>query len=155
AISDSDKTQLIAQGKAIRAFFYFQLALEFQHTYMYDPSLPAPPIYTELSLEGKPMTTMSEMYDFIVSDLTDAVAGLDNSRLGKSYINQQVANGILANVYLVMENWAGAEEAAHNAYGGNVPTVLNASGYSDGFSNIENIEWIWGMPQTSDQSNYY
>lgn len=155
AISDSDKIELIAQGKAIRAFFYFQLALEFQHTYTYDTSLPAPPIYTELSLEGKPMTTMVEMYDFIVSDLTDAVAGLDNSRLGKSFVNQQVANGILANVYLVMANWAGAEEAAHNAYGGNASSVLNASGYSDGFSNIENSEWMWGMPQTNDQSNYY
>jgi len=155
AISDSDKTQLIAQGKALRAFFYFQLALEFQHTYTYDPSLPAPPIYTELSLEGKPMTTLSELYNFIVADLTDAVAGLDNSRLGKSYVNKQVANGILANVYLVMENWEGAEIAAHDAYGGNVSSALDASSYGDGFDDIENIEWIWGMPQTNDQSNYY
>ena len=155
AISDADKIELIAQGKALRAFFYFQLALEFQHTYTYDPSLPAPPIYTELSLEGKPMTTLSEMYDFIVSDLIDAVSGLDNSRLGKSYVNKQVANGILANVYLVMENWAGAEAAAHDAYGGNVSAVLNASTYDDGFDDIDNIEWIWGMPQTNDQSNYY
>jgi len=154
-ISDADKIELIAQGKAIRAFFYFQLALEFQHTYTYDPSLPAPPIYTELSLEGKPMSTMTQMYDFIVSDLTDAVAGLDNSRLGKSYINKQVANGILANVYLVMENWEGAEQAAHDAYGGNVASVLDAANYNDGFNNIDNKEWMWGMPQTGDQSNYY
>ncbi|TNJ43770.1 RagB/SusD family nutrient uptake outer membrane protein [Tamlana fucoidanivorans] len=155
AISGSDKTELIAQGKALRAFFYFQLAMEFQHTYTYDPSLPAPPIYTDLSLEGKPMSTLQEMYDLIISDLTDAVAGLDDSRLGKSYVNKQVANGILARVYLVTENWAGAEKAAHDAYGGDIASALDAGSYKDGFDKISNIEWIWGMPQTTDQSNYY
>lgn len=155
SISDSDKIQLIAQGKTIRAFFYFQLAMEFQHTFTYDPSLPAPPIYTELSLEGKPMSTLQEMYDLIISDLTDAVAGLDDYRLGKSYVNQQVANGILARVYLVTENWSGAEKAAHDAYGGNVASSLDPASYKNGFDDISNSEWIWGMPQTTDQSNYY
>ncbi|WP_372755456.1 RagB/SusD family nutrient uptake outer membrane protein [Mariniflexile sp.] len=155
SISEADKSELIAQGKTIRAFFYFQLAMEFQHTYTYDSSLPAPPIYTELSLDGKPMSTLDEMYALILSDLTEAVENLNSSRLGKSYVNQQVANGILANVYLVMENWAGAAEAAHNAYGGDVSAVLDPNNYDDGFDDINNMEWIWGMPQTTDQSNYY
>ncbi|MDO5971272.1 RagB/SusD family nutrient uptake outer membrane protein [Flavivirga aquimarina] len=155
SLSDIDKTELIAQGKALRGFFYFQLAMEFQHTYTYDSSLPAPPIYTELSLEGKPMSTLEQIYDQIVSDLTDAVAGLGDSRLGKSYVNQQVANGILARVYQVIENWPGAEAAARAAYGGDVSSVLDASTYDDGFDDISNIEWIWGSPQTNDQSNFF
>ncbi|WP_338359793.1 RagB/SusD family nutrient uptake outer membrane protein [Yeosuana marina] len=154
-LSDIDKKELIAQGKALRGFFYFQLAMEFQQTYSFDPSLPAPPIYTELSLEGKPMTTLQDLYDFIVTDLTDAVAGLDGNRLGKSYVNKQVASGILARVYQVMGNWSGAETAARTAYGGNVASALDASSYNKGFDDISNTEWIWGSPQTTDQSNYY
>lgn len=154
-LSDLDKSQLSAQARALRAFFYFQLAMEFQHTYSYDSSLPAPPIYTELSLEGKPMSTLEEMYNLITSDLTYAVANLDNERLGKSYINNQVANGILARVYQVMGNWSGAETAAKLAYGGDVASVLDAPSYGDGFDDISNIEWLWGMPQSTDQSIYY
>lgn len=154
ALADSDKKELIAQGKALRALFYFQLAMEFQHTYTYDSSLPAPPIYLELSLEGKPMTTLDALYTQIVQDLTDATADLTDNRLGKSYINKAVASGFLARVYQVMENWPGAEQAAIDAYGGNLSNLDPAS-YGDGFNDIENAEWIWGSPQSTDQSNYY
>ncbi|UMB61930.1 RagB/SusD family nutrient uptake outer membrane protein [Lutibacter sp. A80] len=154
-LSDIDKAELIGQGKAIRAFYYFQLAMEFQHTYSYDSSLPAPPIYTELSLDGKPMSTLQEMYDLIISDLTTAIEELPDTRLGKSYINKAVANGILARVYQTTGNWSGAEAAARAAYGGDPASVLNASSYQNGFNDISNVEWIWGMPQSDDQSNYY
>tara|TARA_B100000809_G_scaffold213624_1_gene218076 strand:+ start:40549 stop:41985 length:1437 start_codon:yes stop_codon:yes gene_type:complete len=154
-IAESDKKELIAQGKAIRAFFYFQLAMEFQHTYSYDSSLPAPPIYTELSLVGKPMSTLGELYDFIIDDLQVATADLDETRLRKSYINKQVAAGVLARVYLVTENWVGAKDAAIIAYGGDPSTVLDAGSYGNGFDAISNIEWIWGNPQTKSQTNSF
>lgn len=155
SIPEEDKLQLEAQGRAIRAFMYFQLAMEYQHTYSYDASLPAPPIYLELSLEGKPMSTLQEMYDLIIEDLNFAVANLDDYRLGKSYVNQNVANAILARVYQVTENWSGAEQAANAAYGGSPASVLDAASYGNGFSDISNLEWIWAAPQSTDQSNYY
>ncbi|MEI6865113.1 RagB/SusD family nutrient uptake outer membrane protein [Flavicella sp.] len=154
-LPDTDKAELTAQGKTIRAFFYFQLAMEFQHTYSFDATLPAPPIYTELSLEGNPMSTLTEMYDLIISDLTSAVTNLNDTRLGKSYVNQSVASGILARVYLVTGNMTGAANAANMAYGGDVNSVLDAASYGNGFDDITNSEWIWGSPQSSDQSNYY
>ncbi|MGY0426508.1 MAG: RagB/SusD family nutrient uptake outer membrane protein [Polaribacter sp.] len=139
SLSETDKKELSGQAKAIRAFYYFQLALEFQEGYTEaNRSLPAPPIYTEFSLEGKPMGTMGELYDFIVKDLTNAVASLPKERLGKSYINIDVANGILARVYLVMGNMKGAEKAAHNAYGGDVNSVLDPASYGKGFDDINN-----------------
>ena len=155
AISESDKIALTAKGKAIRAFFYFQLAMEFQHTYSYDINLPAPPIYTELSLEGKPMITLAELYEFIIDDLTFSVSNLDESRLGKSYINKQVAAGILARVFLVTENWEGAKDMANIAYGGTASSALDAASYGNGFDDISSIEWIWGNPQTESQSNSF
>jgi hypothetical protein len=53
------------------------------------------------------------------SFLTKAVDGLTANRLGKSYINKNVAQGILAQVYQVMGNWQGAADAAKASYGGN------------------------------------
>lgn len=154
-LSDLDKKEIIGQGKAIRAFFYFQLAMEFQHTYTFDPSLPAPPIYTELSTEGKPMSTLSEMYTLILDDLTYATQNLSSSRLAKSYINQNVAYGILARVYQTMGNWSGAETAARMAYGGGSPASKLNQNYANGFNDISDSEWIWGSAQSLDQSNYY
>ena len=135
--------------------FYFHLAMEFKHTYSYDPSLPAPPIYTEVSLEVKHISTLQEVYYLIISDLPTAVADLPDTRLGKSYINKAVANGILARVYQTTGNWTGAETAAIAAYGGNPAAVLDAPSYGNGFNDISNKEWIWGSPQSTDQSNYY
>lgn len=159
ALSPEDKADLKGQGLALRAFYYFQLAQEFQLTYTNDPSAPAPPIYLELSLEGKPMSTLEEMYSLIVSDLTEAIDGLDASRLDKSYINKSVAQGILARVYQVMENWQGAEEMAHaawTAYGSTVEAALAPETYDNGFNEMnESPEWMWAMPQYEDQTMYY
>jgi hypothetical protein len=41
-----------------------------------------------MSLAGKPMSTVDEVYKLIISDLTKAVDGLTTNRLGKSYINK-------------------------------------------------------------------
>lgn len=154
-LSDLDKKQIVGQGRAIRAFFYFQLAMEFQHTYTFDPSLPAPPIYTELSTEGNPMSTLTEMYALILDDLTYATQNLTSDRIAKSYINQNVAYGILARVYQTMGNWQGAEDAARKSYGGGTPSSVLNQNYKNGFNSISDSEWIWGSAQSLDQSNYY
>lgn len=154
-LSDIDKKEIIGQGKAIRAFFYFQLAMEFQHTYSFDSSLPAPPIYTELSTEGKAMSKLSDVYNLILEDLTYATQNLSSDRLAKSYINQNVAYGILARVYQTMGNWTGAEDAAKKAYGGGSPSSVLNQNYGNGFNDISDSEWIWGSAQSLDQSNYY
>jgi hypothetical protein len=99
------------------------------------------------------MSTVKDVYALIVADMTKAVDGLTTSRLGKSYINKSVANGILAQVYQVMGNWC--KDAANAAYGGDPTAVLNASAYSAGFNDYSNVEWIWGSAQSSDQTNYY
>lgn len=154
-LPEADKMQLAAQGYALRGFYYFQLAMEFQLTYAKDPKAPAPPIYTKPARKGNPMSTLKQLYALIVSDLKKAVAGLDASRLGKSYVNKHVAEGILARVYQVMGKWPEAEKMAHNAYGGDVSAALDATSYGAGFNNISNKEWIWGMPQTSSQTIYF
>ena len=151
ALSEKEKNYYAAKGKALRAFYYFQLVLEFSKAYSLDPSFEAGPIYTELTTEGKSMSTCGQMYDLIVEDLNFAVDNLTADRLDKSYVNRQAAAGILARVYLTMENWSGAEQMANLAYNNNLAGSFAPQLYGDGFIDINNPEWIWGYDQTPDQ----
>jgi hypothetical protein len=154
-LSIVDKNELLGQGYALRAFFYHQLVLEFSKAYSLDQNYPAPPIYKEPTSVAKGMSTVKEMYDFIEDDLKKAVVLCSTDRLGKSYVNKQVANAILAQVYQVMGKWSLAEAASIAAYGGNVSAVLDAASYTTGFKDYSNKEWLWGTPQTDDQTMYY
>lgn len=156
-ISEADKGPLLGQAYAMRAFFYFELSLEFQHTYKFDTTLPAPPIYDKPSqLEGKPMSTQSEMYAFIISDIEKSLQIGSTTRMNKSYFNKQVAHGIAARVYQVMGNWPKAAENAKAAYGGNVSAALSPEVYKNGFDDMDaGKEWMLASPQTDDQSAYY
>jgi hypothetical protein len=154
-ISDSDKAELIAHAKAWRAYCYFELSLEFNHTYLFDPQAAAPPLYTELTGEGKPMSTLDAVYDLILIDLNGAVDSLTVERPLKSFINLHVAEGLLARVYQVIGNWEGAAEMAHRAYGGNVAAALNSASYDDGFNDVTNSEWMWGMTGIPEQVAYW
>ncbi|WP_163716642.1 RagB/SusD family nutrient uptake outer membrane protein [Mangrovibacterium lignilyticum] len=155
-LPDADKQIYIAHGKALRAYFYFQLALEYQLSYAVAPNAPAPPLYDQVSYEPKGMSTLEEVYTLIVSDINDAIAGLPDTRINKSYINKSVAYGLKARILMAMnKDWDQVEAAANAAYGGNPAAALAAGEYSDGFDDIEATEWMWGMDQQADQSNYY
>lgn len=156
-IGEEDKKSLLAQGKAMRAFYYFQLALEFNHTYKLDPNAAAPPVYTDIDLVGKPMGKLQELYDLVISDLEYAVANASTTRPDNSWINKSVAAGMLANVYLTTENWAKAGEMAKVAYGGNVASALHSvdTYVPSGHDDATDREWLWSMTQQGDQSNYY
>lgn len=154
-ITQEDKDFLVSQAMGIRAFYYFELSLEFQQTYLFNPDLDAPPIYKEPTLEGKPMSTQRELYAFIIEDLQNAIEIGSSDRTDKSYFNTDVYHAVLARVYQVMGNWPEAESHAKLAYGGVVASALDAPGYKDGFDDIDNIEWIWGNAQNETQSAYY
>ena len=151
-LSSLEKDEFLGQAYTLRAFYYFQLAMEFQHTYSYDPSLPAPPIYEEPALEGKAMSTIGKLYDFILSDLYTAVQTTPENRIDKSYINRKVTYAVLARVHQVMGNW---DEAAKTAAIARQGFSLNSGEYNTGFDDMNAREWIWAMPQRADQSNYY
>ena len=151
-LSEIEKEGLLGQAFTMRAFYYFQLAMEFQHTYIYDPTLPAPPIYSEPAIEGKGMSTLGELYDFIIADLNTAVQTTPEERTNKSYVNRNVAYAIMARVQLVMGNW---QEAANAAVIARQGYPLNPNQYPMGFDDMDASEWIWAMPQRADQTNYF
>lgn len=158
-LPELDKKELIATGKAIRAYHYFQLALDFAPNYTSNPTAAKLPIMVGPvtgTTEGAPASTTEEVYALIKTDLQEAIADLPETRLGKSYINKSVANGILAQVLLVtQDDWAGASAAASAAYGGNAASAVVSTNWAGGFNDMTDQDWLWAMYQDAVETTYY
>ena len=160
SLDEATKSEFIAVGKAIRAFHYFQLALEFAPNYNNDRSVARIPIYTEPatgSSEGNAPSPLSEVYDLILSDLKSAIQDLPEERLGKSYINKSVANGFLARVLLVtQDDWDLASSSARAAYGGDADSAVISTNWTNGFDDLTDQDWLWGHFQDgANETNFF
>lgn len=149
------KKVLKGQALALRANTYLTLASFYQFSYGKDSLTKTAPIYTEPTTgttEGKPKSTLKEIYALIIADLLEARDGLQGyQRVAKYKIDANVVNGLLARAYLNMERWIPAAEAANEALK-NYP-LMAPSEYSKGFNDVNNTEWIWGHPEIPSQSN--
>jgi hypothetical protein len=160
-LGESDKKEFVAIGKAIRAFHYFQLALDFCPNYNNDRTIARLPIYTERATletaKGNPPSPLSDVYDLILADLRAAIPDIPDSRLGKSYINKAVANGMLAQVLSVtQDSWLEMSAAARNAYGGNAASAVISSNWGNGFDDMQDQEWLWGHFQNgTTETNFF
>src|SRR5690554_1839597 len=78
----SDVDNIIGQAYAIRAYSYFMLAQTFARTYKGHESDPCVPIYTEPTVagtEGKPRSSVEQVYAQIVSDIEKSVELLEET----------------------------------------------------------------------------
>lgn len=149
------KNHIKGQALAMRGWAYFNLARFFQHTYAIAKDMPGVPIYTEPTTdqtEGKGRGTVADTYKQVLADLTAAEPLLEGYNRGslKNNINQAVAQGILSEVYLTMQDWSNAELYAKKAMA-NYPMTSNED-YLAGFSDINTASWIWGMEQSEEQN---
>jgi starch-binding outer membrane protein, SusD/RagB family len=154
SIPESVKPRLLGEARAMRAWCYFELVREFSHAYSENPDGKGVPIYdvpTSAATQGKPRAKLSENYTMIVDDLKYAVANLGTTRQLKDIINKDVANGLLARVYLEIKDWANAKTAAQAAKAG---YPLTPSEYQP-MVDITKKEVMWGFPQQSDQTIFY
>jgi len=152
--SAEKKAQVKGQALALRANSYLNLATYYQFSYLKDPQAKAVPIYTtptEANTQGKPKSTLEEVYKLITTDLSQAETLLAGySRPVKYKINIDVVHGLQARTYLNMGNWALAAEkaaAARKNY-----TYMTTAAYYNGFNDLTNDEWIWGHGQKPDQN---
>ncbi|MCB7481482.1 RagB/SusD family nutrient uptake outer membrane protein [Christiangramia sediminis] len=115
---ESERNAVEGDAKFLRAITYFDLVRLFSQRYDQDGGNTqlGVPIVTEPVLDASSITyparnTVQEVYDFILSDLTDANALLaeDNDY----FANKYSAQALLARVYLEMGNYAGARDAAN------------------------------------------
>ena len=152
--SDAEKDAIKGQALALRGWAYFGLIRLFQQTYSIAKDMPGVPIYTEPTTgntEGKPRGTVQQTYDQILSDLETAkelLSGYDRGNRMNT-MDQSVVEGILARVYMTMNDWSkmelNAKEARQNY------TLMSKEEFQSGFNDF-NEEWMWGMYQTKDQS---
>jgi hypothetical protein len=154
----SDVNYIIGQGYAIRAYSYFMLMQSFARTFKGHESDPGVPIYTEPSAagtEGQPRASVQQVYDLIVADIEKAVALLKESKpqIHKSHIDYHVAQGIAARIYLTMENWSKAKEAAAEARKSS--QVGDAADLTAGMNSRTPKNVMWGSEIISDQSGIY
>ncbi len=170
-IPENEESQyLMGQAKAMRAHSYFYLTQLF--TIEYDPADYILPIYTDPNQANQAKSTTTDIFNFIISDLTEAIDLLETfSRSAKNEINKYVAEGILAYVYAYMgENtlamnlakdiidYGGfpimtADEVTYdpNKTDGNEEDPQPIEDVIGGFNDIyQNPGWMWGIDLTLD-----
>lgn len=154
--SAQDIAYVIGQAYAIRGYSYFMLAQIFARTYKGHESDKCVPIYTEPTVagtQGNPRATVSEVYTQIMSDINKACTLLESTygQTTSTHIDQYVANGIKARICLVMEDWAGARDAAVKAQAGGTLTASVTSG----MNSVGQSDVLWGAGIIADQSGIY
>lgn len=144
-------------ARAMRALFYLEIAQMYGgETYLANPDGLTCPIRSDLntSVTHVARATNKEMYDFIISDLDKAEELLDGYQRPDVYTPDiSVAYGLKARAYLIMGEWAKAEEYAKKAQEGY--TIMTEGQYlsrTEGF-NTPNSSWLFGLTFKSSDPN--
>lgn len=153
-----------AQALAFRAFDFMMLAQNYQFPYVGHEDAPCIMLITEqnaaeASADGCPRSSVADTYSRIMTDLTDAIALLEESGVTpsqvisaqpKRFISLAVAYGLRARANLLMEKWSDAAADANAAItlavrDGLSPLSLAEAG-RPGFNSIDSHSWMWGIP---------
>jgi hypothetical protein len=152
--SKASLKHLRGQAYALRAHNYLNLVRQYQFTYAKDANAKAVPVYTDPTTPNtvpKPRATVKEIYDLVISDLTEAEKLLSGfERAEKNRPNLNVVYGLFARAYLTQEKWELARDYAAKARNGY--PIMSATQYTQGFNDVSSPEWIWGHPQTLMQN---
>ncbi len=124
-LSDTEKNAHIGELRYLRAFYYFLLTSRFGDI----------PLYTsgDNGIEGFPKSSREDVYQFIISDLTEA-AGLllTKSETEPGRATRGAANALLGKVQLYRQNYAAAKTAFDNVINGGQHALVN--NYFDNFT---------------------
>lgn len=153
---ETEKDIIKGQAMAIRAVMYFQLIQNYQQTYVIAKNKRGVILRTS-SNDPNDMgfVSVEEVYAQIVSDLTTAKTLLSNfNPSDKWLINSKICSGVLARVYLVMQNWNGAYSEAKTVYDAH-STLMTRDEYRSGFDDMISggyPEVVWAMKYTDDNN---
>lgn len=148
----------LGQALSLRALGFHVAIQRFQQTYKGHEQDKGIPIYLT-SQDDSPSilsrASVQEVYDRIIKDLNKAVELLDGySRTSTAMINKSVAAGLLARVYMTIEDWENAAKFANMARQGY--SLMNVEECAeDGFNDINNKEWMWGADITGETTTMF
>ncbi len=154
-VEDADRDRIEGEAIFIRALIYFELVKYFAKPYSdgnaaTNPGVPLILSPTTAVNESSQVarSTVQEVYDQIIADLTIAVAKLP--AVNDEYANSVAANAILSRVYLQMENYAAARDAANAALNDAAGNYFLAATYDAAFNREANgIEDIFSIQVTT------
>ncbi|TXE09823.1 RagB/SusD family nutrient uptake outer membrane protein [Seonamhaeicola algicola] len=133
-----------------RAIAYFYLLRIYQHTKASDDTEAIPIDFGDFV--GQPKSTVGEVKQLILDDLTIAYNGLENyARESKEEVDASVVAAYLARYHLTYENWTEAEKYADIAM--SVGSI--ESDVMHGFDELALSEVIWGAEVTEATSEVY
>lgn len=152
----AERNQIKGEALGLRAFSYFNLVQlygkRYSATTIPNSQLGVPLILVPTTT-GQARATVEEVYAQINKDLADAATLLTSTRPYKSHINLEVIRGFQARVALTQQNWADAAKFAAQARTGYA--LMTTAQYQEGFSDINNPEWMWGFDHIEDQTEYF
>ena len=148
-VDDINKPKMIAEAKFLRALAHFDIVRLWAQPYGYTPDNTHPGIVIKKSTNTEPLprSSVGGVYDFIISDLNDAIANLPESN--GNYANKNAARALLAKVYFQMNNYTKTKELCDlviPAY--SMDTTLNR--FENALTSPENI---FSFVSTSTQDN--
>lgn len=144
--------QLLGENLYLRAMAHFDLVNTFGRPYAQNQgSSPGVMIRKDTDVSVlPPRSTVKEVYDFIIGDLTKA-ASLMNVKKSSSYVSKEVAQALLARVYLFKEDNAKAIEYANLVINSGRYKLVDTETYKKYFTlgNEANPETIFAIKHTS------
>ncbi|WP_414000289.1 RagB/SusD family nutrient uptake outer membrane protein [Flavobacterium sp. W1B] len=158
---DQEAKNVMGQAKGLRAYAYFYLSQMYQISYKADELIL--PIYKDAKSNNQPKSKASEVYDLMISDLTQSIAYLEGyNRSAKFNFDKNVAKGFLAYVYAARGETNDLAKivalttdilAAYPLTTKSQSTAVLANGVltnsDSGFNNVNTPSWMWGVDLTN------
>ena len=148
----------VGQAYALRAYSYFMLSQWFARTYKGHESDPCVPLFTGTEFNGstgQPRATVTQVYNQINSDITQAVSLLQGKdQLRPEHIGYAVALGLQALIALVKEDWVTAYNSAVSAINASGKSILDVPSFM-GLNNAQAGNVMWGAEIPENQVTYY
>lgn len=141
--SSAAATRFEGEAKFVRAYAYFNLVR------LYGDIPMATEVITPTN-EDVAFTRVatSEVYNLIISDLTTAIANLDNG--SKTRASQAAAQAMLAKVHLTLGNYTEAQDLCEDVMAGGFSLMPN---FHDVFYSERNDEIIFAIGYLGDNDN--
>lgn len=138
--STSQTQELIAQCRVNRALFYFHLVNSYAKTY--NPATaasdPGVPFILESDLgASRPQKSVKEIYDFIISETTEALPLLPQNGKNGYHVNKAAGYALLARTYLFMKDYNRAKENAVKALAENKVLFDQIKYYNDNIALVQ------------------
>jgi hypothetical protein len=129
--ASANVNQIRGEALALRAILYFELVKLFGKPYTVDPNSLAVPLVLVFDPSLKPArNTVSEVYQQIEADLTEAFTLITNTTKNSSYITKYVVKALQAKVAFYKGDYNAAKTAALDVVSNGGYSLVSAASYA-------------------------